>query len=284
MSLSTSILLLIILLVYIVFFIVYMRYYISHRTEDIFIEENKKILKTFFYEEKIIKSLHLNPLKIKGFIIFERIIVSILILSILIVLRGLGMALVGSIFITLFAEDAYQKIIYDSGITNIVKINNFINFFAPHINSGNSADQSLLAYIAYSEDEDLKNFYENKDKGEKIELNKHTRQIVDIYDIAKYNESKGISDYTGILNEIAKDYEQKQKYYNKFISGMGEIKPTELSYYFGVPILIIISFSQTKTFWMSGGGIILSLALLILFALFKFLIYRLQKSTIMNIF
>ena len=40
-------------------------------------------------------------------------------------------------------------------------ITNFINYFVPHINSGNSADQSLLGYIEYSGDEGLKDFYEN---------------------------------------------------------------------------------------------------------------------------
>ena len=107
---------------------------------------------------------------------------------------------------------------------------------------------------------------------------------MDIYDIAKYNEEKGINDYTYILNELSKDYAQKQVYYNSFMARIGEIKPIMLSYYFGVPILIAISFGQTYSFWMGFGGYIVATLVLGLFGLFKFLIYKLQKDTVKTIF
>ena len=153
----------------------------------------------------------------------------------------------------------------------------------PHISSGNSADQSLLGYIEYSRDVELAEFYEHRFDPE-YKLETHLRQIVDIYDIAKYNEEKGINDYTYILNELSKDYAQKQVYYNSFMARIGEIKPIMLSYYFGVPILIAISFGQTYSFWMGFGGYIVATLVLGLFGLFKFLIYKLQKDTVKTIF
>jgi hypothetical protein len=185
--------------------------------------------------------------------------------------------------IILASEDAYKRVIYNSGITNINRIMNFINYFVPHINSGNSADQSLLGYVQYSRDEDLASFYEHRGEHD-YKLQPHLRQIVDVYDIAKYNEEKGINDYAYILNELSKDYAQKQVYYNSFIARIGEIKPIMLSYYFGVPILIFVSFAQTRTFWMGFGGYVVAILTLILFGTFKFLIYKLQKDTVKTIF
>ena len=56
------------------------------------------------------------------------------------------------------------------------------------------------------------------------------------------------------------------------------------SYYIGVPILIFISFEQTASFWRGIGGYLVSIALLIFFGVFKFLIFKLQKNTINVIF
>ena len=248
------------------------------------LEKREKEFKTMYFEEIILRSLKLQPKNMKLFIYLERIILIVGLSALLVAFRGLAFCFVGCIFAILFFNDAYKKVIYESGINNIVMVNNFINYFVPHINSGNSADQSLLGYIEYSNDEELRKYYENKSDIDINDIAPHVKQIIDIYDIAKYNEEKGIADYTYILNEISQDYEAKSRYYNRFISSIGEIKPTEFSYYIGVPILIFISYNQTKDFWAGFGGFILSIALLGLFVLFKFLIFKLQKNTISKIF
>ena len=279
----SSVLLLLAMLVYFCAVIIALNNWDRKRKLDLIIDEKREGMKLFFYEHLFLDRLHIDPDKIKPIIMMERLILVILFAICIFVLRGLTLLIFGAVSIIVIFDQGYKTIVYESGITNISNVVNFINFFVPHINSGNSADQSLLGYIEYSRDVDLAEFYENKNNPE-FKLQKHIRQIVDIYDIAKYNEEKGISDYTYILNEISQDYSQKQIYYNSFIARIGEIKPIMLSYYIGVPILIAISFQQTYSFWMCFGGVIVAILTLILFGIFKYLIFKLQKDTITNIF
>jgi len=258
-------------------------YWELKRKVDLFVDSDRMGMRLWFHEHKLLDSLHLQPERVRGLIYLSRITLIGMLALIVLTLRGLALLLFGAVWVTVMFDQAYKNVIYESGITNIGNIMNFINFFVPHINSGNSADQSLLEYVAYSKDADLAEFYERKSDPE-YRMQKRIRQMVDIYDIAKYNEEKGISDYTYILNEISQDYSQKQVYYNSFISRIGEIKPIMLSYYFGVPMLIISSFGQTFEFWMGPGGVVVAIITLILFSIFKYLIYKLQKDTVNAIF
>lgn len=251
---------------------------------NVIIQEGRKdARRVFFFERALLDRLHIEPEKVHTALMVERVLLFIAIFVLFMTIKGITILFVGAVFITLFFNDAYKVVIYESGIENVPRVVNFINFFIPHINSGNSADQSLLAYIQYSRDDELAEFYEHKGDLE-YKLQPHLKQIVDIYDVAKYNEEKGISDYTYILNEIAQDYSQKQVYYNSFISRIGEIKPIVMSYYIAVPFLIILSMQQTYDFWMGIGGVIVAIVTLILFAIFKALIFRLQKQTVKDIF
>lgn len=246
-------------------------------------EQFKKGIKTFAFEDKFLKMFKVKPDSVRLFLYFERFIVLSIISIAFFYFKGFALLIIGGIITIAMFADMEKKVIYESGITNIPRVVNFINYFIPHITSGNSADQSLIQYIDYAVDEELNEFYERKDDPGYI-LPVHLQQIIDIYEIAKYNESKGNSNYVHILQELAEDISQKQVYYNQFVSHIGEIGPTVWSYYIGVPALIITSFSQTQNFWNGIGGYLISIALLILFGIFKFLIYKLKKDTINTIF
>ena len=275
---------LIMLIVYIASVLIYIHGSEKRRELQVLMDTSHDYeMKTFNFENKILQKLQVEPDKVKYAIYIERILILSGIAVAFWFLRGIALAAFGAILVSFIANDSYKKVVYESGITNINRITNFINYFVPHINSGNSADQSFLGYVEYSADEELAAYYENRDNPD-FKLPTHLRQIVDIYDIAKYNEEKGISDYTYILNELSKDMAQKQIYYNNFVSRIGEIQPIMWSYYIGVPILIFISFGQTYEFWLGAGGYIVSFILLALFATFKFLIFKLQKKTINVIF
>ena len=245
--------------------------------------KNENDTKTFFFESRLLKMLNLKPEKAKSFLFIERFVILVAIILIFVSYKGIALFFLGGIIVTLIFDDLNKKVIYDSGISNVPNIMNFINYFVPHINSGNSANQSFLGYIEYSGNEELREYYENIDNPE-YKIPSHLRQIIDIFDIARYNEEKGISDYVYILDELSKDMSQKQTYYNNYVSRIGEIKPICWSYYIGVPILILVSFSSTYSFWMGIWGWICSLVLLLLFFIFKALIYKLQKNTITTIF
>ena len=277
-------LLLLALAVYIIASIVYVVKRSKEKDAEMFMEIHKDHkFKAFFYELVFLRKMGLKPEQVKLFLYIERFVVFGTVVYSFFTFRGIALFIIGAVLITLFFDDAYKKAIYESGISNVPKITNFINYFVPHINSGNSADQSFLGYVDYAKDEELREYYENRDNPD-YKAPEHIKQIIDIYDIAKYNEEKGISDYVYILNELSKDMSQKQTYYNGFISRIGEIKPIMWSYYIGVPLLVFISFDRTYSFWMGIGGWICGIVLLILFALFKFLIFRLQKTTITTIF
>lgn len=243
----------------------------------------KDKVKSFYFEAQLLKRLNLTENKAKVFLAIERVALIGSLVLILTLYRGVSLFFIGCILIGLIFRDLTKKAVFDSGITNIPNIMNFINYFVPHINSGNSANQSFLGYIDYSNNNELREYYENIDNPE-YKIPSHLKQIIDIYDIARYNEEKGISDYIYILDELTKDIGQKQTYYNSYISRIGEIKPICWSYYIGVPVLIIVSFSTTYSFWMGKYGWLCSLVLLILFLIFKFLIYKLEKDTINTIF
>lgn len=275
---------LVLLIVYIASVLIYIHGSSRRKELQILMDNGRpKSFKTFSFEDAMMSKLQLDVTKGKWLIYCIRtLVISTLIVS-FIFLRGIALAGFSAGLIIFSFNDAYKKVIYESGIMNISRVTNFINYFVPHINSGNSADQSLLGYIEYAGDEELAEYYENRDNPD-FKLPTHLKQIVDIYDISKYNEERGISDYTYILNELSEDMAQKQVYYNSFVARIGEINPIMWSYYIGVPILIFISFGQTYEFWLGVGGYIVSFVLLILFSAFKFLIFKLQKRTINTIF
>lgn len=246
-------------------------------------EQFKKGIKTFAFEDKFLKILKIKPDSFKLFLFIERIVIFSIIVVVFVIFKGFALLILGGLITIGIFNDMEKKVIYESGITNIPRVVNFINYFIPHITSGNSAEQSLIQYIDYAVDEELNEYYQRRDDEEYI-MPIHLKQIVEIYKIAKYNEDKGNSDYVYILEELAQDIAQKQVYYNKFVSHIGEIGPTVWSYYIGVPTLIIASFSQTQDFWAGIGGYLVSIALLALFLIFKFLIYKLKKDTVNVIF
>lgn len=276
--------LLLLLLLYIAFVLIYIHGN-ERRKELHILMSNQKMtaMKTLSFERKILDRFKVEADSVKFAIYFVRLMFVIVIGVGFWVLNGLALAVFGSIFTTLFFNDAYKSVLYRSGITNIAKVTNFINYFVPHISSGNSADQSFLGYIEYASDDELSNYYENRDNPD-YKLPDHLKQIVHIYNIAKYNEDKGIANYTYILNEMNQGISQKQVYHNNFVSKMGEIGPIMLSYYFGVPAIVYMSYIMATDFWQGFGGYVVSTILLILFAIFKFLIFKLQSKVISVIF
>lgn len=270
------------------FYIILWIYYLQKREKDkvaaaLFQDNSKPKLFTFNFENVIMDKLKVKPEDFRYALYVERFVLLLFIIALFYFVRGLALLICGAFIIMLIAKDSYEKVIYESGITNIPFVNNFINYFVPHIISGNSADQSFLGYIEYSGNQDLAEFYENRNSMT-YEAPPHIQQIIDIYDIAKYNEEKGIANYTYILNELSEDISQKQIYYNSFVSKSGEINPIVWAYYVGVPILILLSWQNANDFWTGIGGIIVALILLLFFALFKFLIYKLQRDTVRLIF
>ena len=189
---SNVVMILAVLIVYITLVIFAINRWDTKRKMEVYLDQGtQEGMKLLFFERMVTKALDLQPERIAPFIHIERITIIALLLIATVALHGLALLAFGAVLVVVYFHDAYKACIYDSGITNIPNIVNFINYFVPHINSGNSADQSFLGYIEYSGDVGLAEYYERKEEPG-FALEPHLRQIVDIYEIAKYNEEKGI--------------------------------------------------------------------------------------------
>lgn len=240
-------------------------------------------IRTMAWEDAVLKKFNIKPSEALFFLYVERIILIVALVAVTVLLKGLGLAAVLAVLISLIFSDMNKKMIYNSGITNIPYIVSFINFFVPQINSGVSADQALARFIETNADEDLAEYYKNRDNAD-YKMPVHLKQVVDVYQLAIYNENLGMNDYTYILMEMSEDINQKSTYYNKFMGAIGEIKPTGYAFSFGVPILIAASYTQTADFWQGGFGWLAAFAIVALYATYKFLVYKLQEKTINKIF
>lgn len=284
MNFITVLIILIVLLIYLGIVIVYIKNASSKKGIQSLIEiEQDKSMRVLGFESSFLKKIGVQPEKVRILIYIERVLLILSIGTAFYFLRGVGLALFGAALVIVMSSDAYRRVIYESGITNIPRVANFINHFEPHVISGKSADQAFLNYISTVDDTELATYYENRDNPE-YSIPPHLAQIVEIYRIAKYNEEIGHSDYTYIIQDISNDMSKKEGFYNSFVSRIGEILPTTYAYYIGVPILVFVSIGQARDFWMGIGGYIVSLILLIMFATFKFLIFKLQEKTINTIF
>lgn len=255
------------------------------RAEDVFKSFSSiDTRKTFAFEQMLQRKLNIPEDKMPVFVVWERIAIAAIAIVAIYQLRGLAVAIFGAFAVAFFADASYKGMIQKSGITSIPEIVNFINNFIPKLTSGESADQAFLNFVHSVGSESLLDYYQNQDNPDFVPASEADSQIIEIYNVAKYNESIGTDNYTTILQDMLKDINQKQTYYNTFNARIGEIKPVSWAYYIGVPVLIWVSFSNTGDFWTGVGGWIVSLALLGLFALFKFALYRIQKKSVLLIF
>jgi hypothetical protein len=237
----------------------------------------------FGFERKFLYQYKIKPKKVVLLLWIERIAIIAALVAVVFVLKALAIAAVGAIVTVFLAKDAYDKVLFKSGVQNISHSLNFINFFTPHLISGDSADQALLGYIEYTEDPDISEFYQKKDDADYVVPSQLT-QISEAYSIAKYSEETGSENYIDVLQEFSEDMAQKQTYYNNFLSRMGGIKPITWAYYIFVPVLIAVPWSYTADFWSGIWGIVDAIVILGLFVACQFLIYKIKKNTIILVF
>lgn len=234
-------------------------------------------------ERVILNKLKIKPNNVTFFIWLLRIVTFIVVIALLALFRGLALAGIAAIVVGIVFDQMTKDMVYRSGIENIPKVTNFLNSFIPNLRGGATPQQAMARYIDMTDDEELAEYIEDRYK-EGYVIPPSIKGITDAFLMAEESESKGMGNYVNTLNEMAEDYNSKTKYYNQFLGALGEIKPISYAYYFGVPVVIYVSYGQTAEVWRGPWSWPMALALVGLFAAFKFLMYKIQSNTINKIF
>lgn len=245
----------------------------------------KKKIFLIFYEKKLLELLNIPKNKVGIFIYAIRLFIIITIIVMAIKMGFIALFFILAILSIIYSNMQNSKLVDATGIKYLPLINSFLDNYIPSIASGLSNDQAMLKFVHQENDENLSDWWLNKDNiiNQVVVENKWLR-IIEIYNMMRFNESKGLSNSLPVIEEMQKDLNTKQKYYEDYLAKMGEIKPIILSYYIGVPLLIMMSYSQTKDFWSTIWGFGASIVLAILFFTFQLLIYKLRKDTINSLF
>lgn len=243
----------------------------------------KKDITLFFWEKALIDKLYLDKTYVKPVVYLFRIALVLVFLGAAYFFGTIAFVIAVGAVIVLFMNRKTADLINEAGINHISLLNTFLDSYVPSLASGLSNDQAMLKFINYMDDEDLFEWWMNKDEPS-YKPKVRWKRIIEVYNIIRFNEERGIDDSLPIIEQMQKDLSVKQEYYNNYSSKMGEINPIVISYYVFVPILLFISFTQTKGFWFSIWGVISSIILLVIFVISQFIIYKIKEKAIKTIF
>lgn len=267
-----------------IYFIVFSAYLIKRsKTNKVLDQLQPKTLKMFFWEKSLLQKVKVEKRYIKPVIYLSRflifggfIAVSFKIGAIAVFFVIAGMALV-------FANKKTEALIEEAGINSIPELNSFLDSYVPALASGLSNDQAMSKYINGKNDQALFEWWANRENS-KYAVDARWKRTIEIYKMIKFNEDRGIEDSLPIIEQMQKDINVKQSYYNEYKAKMGEIQPILFSYYIFVPILLFVSLSQTKDFWFSLWGYVSAIGLIGLFVGSQFMVYKIRQSTIKVMF
>jgi hypothetical protein len=245
------------------------------------IEEKPIVL--FKIEKRLYCKIHLSKKKMKIFVYTMRLLFVVLCAFLFMQLSSVALFFITAIFIILYFDNLINKEIDEAGVNYIADMNGFLDMYIPAVASGSSNNQAMLKYVYAMDDKNLSDWWLNKDN-HTIKIDNKWKRMIEVYEMMKYNEEMGIDDSLDSIEELQKDLTNKDKFYNDYKGKMGEIKPTVISYYICLPLLLLMSFSQNRPFWCSLNGYIVIAILIVVFIMFEFCIYKLKKSVIHTIF
>lgn len=279
--------------VYLIFMIFFLNKQKSEsEVENVFdaVLQKKNKIKLFYFEQVLVEKFNVNENQIKFFIYSERALIAVAVVIPYLIMGFVGIGIFACVVILILLNNQLRQEIYKSGINRIGDTVAFMDYFVPSINSGNSASQAFLGYINKLAKDDpnrelliqYRNAKSNNDL--RYETPEAILNITSIYENALYNEEKGVDNYLYIIEEAKRDLFQKQKYYTDYATSVnGVIKPIAAAYYVGVPFCIFMTMGSAGDFWYTIWGVIAVILLCIFFFLFRFLLNKLELSTIKKI-
>ena len=245
--------------------------------------QNKNNFYLFGFEKGLLEATGMQKSKAKKYIILIRIIALSLMVVIVIKFGFIALFLFCGVLILIYSNTQNKKLIESTGINYIIIVNEFLDSYIPAISSGLSNDQAMLKFVHSQNDENLFSWWVNRGDPN-FELDTKWKRISEVYEMVKFNEERGINDSLPIIEQMQKDLNSKQEFYDDYESKIGEIKPIMLSYYIGLPIILAISWKQAASFWNSIGGLVCAFALSVLFFAYEMFLSKIRKSTIETMF
>lgn len=245
--------------------------------------QNKNNFYLFGFEKSLLEATGMQKSKAKKYIILIRIIALSLMVVIVIKFGFIALFLFCGVLILIYSNTQNKKLIESTGINYIIIVNEFLDSYIPAISSGLSNDQAMLKFVHSQNDENLFSWWVNRGDPN-FELDIKWKRISEVYEMVKFNEERGINDSLPIIEQMQKDLNSKQEFYDDYESKIGEIKPIMLSYYIGLPIILAISWKQAASFWNSIGGLVCAFALSVLFFAYEMFLSKIRKSTIETMF
>lgn len=241
-------------------------------------------------EQFIVDKFHIKNTQVRYFVWTMRIIAIAAACLTFIIFGFMGIAFCGALLIWSIMDTQLKNQIAATGVNRIDDTVSFINAFTPQISSGKAAKQAFLSYIQSLPTEShtrilLEEYVHARDIGDYHYVTPaHISEMTTIYENALYNEEKGVNDYLYIIEEAKQDLFQKSEYYNEYKTRCNEVlRPIEISYYIGIPVIFIALFGTFHDFWFTGVGLVAALLVLGLFLLFKLTINRLNINTLHKI-
>lgn len=268
----------------VIYFFIALRFFINYSKQNKALETvTRKEVSLFFWENYIINKTGIDRSYIKPVVYTSRALAVVVMITASLLIGAIALTLVVGFIIVVVIERKSASLIHEAGVNHIGLVNAFLDSYIPSLSSGLSNDQAMLKYINAINDEELFEWWTNRENPEYINPVKWKR-VIEIYNIIKFNEDRGIGDSLPIIEQMQQDLNVKQQYYNEYSAKMGEVQPIVFSYYFFIPVLLFMSFKETGGFWFSWLGYLSAVGLLVLFLTSQFMVFKIKASTVKVIF
>ena len=284
---------LLIMLLTILFVYVYKRHEQETIKKKLGTSRKKNFIKVFSFEEKIMQKIGIPKERWQLFSIGIKVILFLVAILSYKAVGWLGLVIVSCIAVNLYFNDKLAKLLRESNVESLDVTLDFITIFKAEVSSGSSVLIAMQKYIVQLEStrtwdkQFLNNYIDNPsivklyDKYDYAHLN----MVMYIYNMAAYAEEKGYSDtIETTIENIRNNIIKKKRYYNQYVAKSSEIiRPITVSYYVGIPFMVLTVMDSTNGFWTTFVGLIAAIVMFAIFFGFRFSVFKMSKSTMEGI-
>lgn len=282
-----------IMLLTILFVYVYKRHEQETIKKKLGTSKKKNFIKVFSFEEKIMQKIGIPKERWQLFSVGIKIVLVLIAILSYKAVGWLGLVVVACIAVNLYFNDKLAKLLRESNVESLDVTLDFITIFKAEVSGGSSTLIAMQKYIAQIESsrmwdkQFLNNYIDNPsiiklyDKYDYAHLN----MVMYIYSMASYAEEKGYSDtIETTIENIRNNIIKKKRYYNQYVAKSSEIiRPITVSYYIGIPFMVLTVMDSTNGFWTTFVGLIAAIVMFAIFFGFRFSVFKMSKSTMEGI-
>lgn len=196
-------------------------------------------------------------------------------------LKFLAIYFVFEVYMYLYSMIKEKQVEDENGLTYIDRTNKFLDLYIPSVSNGQAVSQVMNRFVEMESDEDLTRWWYMEDEDKLENIPSSWEQVIRVYLNGVYNEAQGFQDSA---DSFQQDLITQITYYNNFKEKIGEVAPTRATYYIFMPIILLISHSNSPDFWGSFPGLLNIIFLCILLWIFSFLMGKVHKDSCDKLF